>query len=165
MKTELVRFAYLPTVTLGRWLFPGFAAYTLEEPWRPDPDGPGGQRREGVLRESCIPDGPYDLMPHNGSVWQRVWRFENPTLGVYGFEHQIPPGAAFGRSTILGHSGVDVNSILGCVLLGMGHAFVDGRWTVVDSKIALEKMRSILVPGTRHTVIVRPTAGTQEVFP
>lgn len=164
MKLELIRIAYLPQVTLGRWLVGSFLFHTLEEPWRADPDGPGGQRREGPLAESCIPDGDYSLVPHNGTTWQGVWRFENPALGVYGFESQIPAGARFGRSTILAHSGVSVNSILGCVLLGLGHVYQNGRFEVTDSKAALEKFRSLLGIGTSHKVTVRPSAGTQETW-
>lgn len=164
MTPTIIRIAYLPEVTLGRFLSGATKLWTLEEPWRPDPDGPGGQRREGALLESCIPDGDYRLEPHNGTVWQKTWRFENPALGVYGFDAQIPAGAKFGRSTCLMHSGVDVRSILGCVLVGLAIANEGGRYVVKESVTALAQLRAALVPGTRHNISIRPSTGTSEVL-
>jgi hypothetical protein len=163
-KLSIIRFAFLPMVTLGRWRVGPTLFHTLEEPWRADPDGPGGQRREGALMESCIPDGDYALLPHDGAKWRRVWRFESPSKGVYGLPHQVPAGAAYGRSAILAHSGVSVNSILGCVLVGFGHVFQNGRWEVTDSVAALEKLRALLGVGTRHSVTIRPSHGTSEAW-
>jgi Family of unknown function (DUF5675) len=161
MKVELVRIAYLPDVTLG-WLTAGsLRLATLEEPWRPDPDGPGGQRREGALRESCVPDGHYKLHPHTGSTLKNVWRLENQALGVY--QLQVPAGQKYGRSVICIHDGVDVDSILGCILTGITHALVGGRYTVTNSDEALQRLRAVLGTTTRHDLFIRPVAGTLEI--
>lgn len=164
MHTALIRVAYLPDITLGRWRIGDTLFHTLEEPWRPDPDGPGGQRRETPHRESCIPDGIYDLLPHNGAVWQQVWRFVNPAIGVYSMPGDIPAGQKWGRSAILAHSGRSVDSILGCVIVGFGWTHGLGRIELTDSARALEHLRALLKVGTRHSVSIRPSRGTQEDF-
>lgn len=162
MNLQLVRHAYLNDVTLGRLYAGTLVLATLEEPWRPDPDGPGGQRREGGQMESCVPDGTYTLLPHSGTKWERVWRLVNPRLGVYSMPGDIPPGQPWGRSAILIHSGVTVNSILGCVLVGLRHARYGGLASVEDSVKALDALRAELKVGTTHTLTIRPIAGTAE---
>lgn len=162
MNLTLVRHAYLPDVTLGRLYAGDLVLATLEEPWIPDPDGPGGQRREGTLRESCVPDGEYILHPHTGTKFRNVWCLENPALGVYRFPDDIPPGQRWGRSAILIHSGNTVDDILGCILVGRRHGRLDGKDAVLDSRAALEELRAVLGPG-RHHLTIRPIAGTSEI--
>lgn len=163
MKVELVRFAYCADVTLG-WLNVGtLKLATLEEPWSPDPDVPGGQRREIGKRESCVPDGAYQLHVHNGTKWRGVWCLENRALGVYRQPADIPQGQKYGRSAILIHSGVDTNSILGCILVGMGHGRVNSGAFVTESIKALDALRAVLSGGT-HQLQIRPRAGTAEVL-
>lgn len=164
MNIEIVRFAYLSDVTLG-WLSVGsLRLATLEEPWRPDPDGAGGQRREGALRESCVPDGQYVVHPHSGTTLKNVWRLENRSLGVYQLPTEIPTAQRFGRSVICIHDGTDVDSILGCILVGLGHAKrKDGRYQVIQSDTALDRLRAVLGLSARHSLLIRPVVGTAEV--
>lgn len=164
MDLTLVRHAYLPTCTLGH-LFIGSRTFaTLEEPWRVDPDGPGGQRREGHLPESCVPDGIYTLRPHSGTKWKNVWALHNPSLGV--FYHEKMPDTDWGRDSILiGHPGNTVKDIEGCILTGVRHGKLDGLDAVFETRKVMEALRDILGSTENHVLTIRATAGTSEVTP
>lgn len=160
MNLLLVRHAYLPSVTLGRLSCGSLTLATLEEPWIANPFGPGGQRRrDGVTAESCVPDGAYELRPHNTPKHPNAWAIVNTALGVW---HQsVPPGLPYGRSAILIHSGNTTRDIEGCVLVGMRHGRIDANDAVLESRAALEQLRGKL--GTSaHSIVIRPTAGTTE---
>jgi hypothetical protein len=161
MNTTIIRPAYLRDCVLGWWNVGGLKIATIEDAWRPDPDGAGGQRREGSVLESCIPDGTYELVPHDGTKWQGVWAFVNPRLGVYRWPDDIPPDQKYGRSAILAHSGKDQNNSLGCIIVGLRHGIENNRYRVFESEKALELLRGVL-GRHRHTVTIRPTAGTDE---
>lgn len=157
MNLTLVRHAYLKDATLG-YLYAGHLKLaTLEEPWIPDLDGPGGQRREGDLHESCVPDGAYSLRAHDGASKKDVWALVNPILGVYA-PGTRPAGQTWGRDAVLIHAGNTTADTEGCILLGMYHQGL----TVTQSVIALNQLRGLLVRET-HSLTIRPIAGTQEI--
>ncbi len=162
MNGTLVRHAFLPDVTLG-WLFIGqLKLATLEEGWRADPDGPGGQRREGALIESCIPDGTYIARPHFSQKYPAgVWHLVNPALGVYAPGGR-PAGQKWGRDAILIHSGNNVDHIEGCILVGRTHGIDSQRHCVLDSRNSLTALRDLLGAKETHSIHIRPTAGTSE---
>lgn len=162
MKPYLVRFGYLADCTLG-YLFAGnLKLATIEDAWRPDPDGPGGQRREAGLIESCIPDGTYQLVPHNGTKFQNVWCMVNQALGIYRQPGDIPAGQKYGRSACLIHGGNSADSVLGCTAIGLQHAIVNGKHWVTDSQKALEMLRAVLGTTLSYEYQIRPVTGTAE---
>lgn len=160
MNVLIVRHAYLPDVTLGTLCVGSLQLATLEEPWTPNPFGPGGQRREGSKRESCVPDGAYELRPHNSREHPETWALVNPDLGVW---HQsIPPGLPYGRSAVLIHRGNTTLDTAGCLLVGLRHGWIEGTPAVLRSRDALAQLQARL--GTSaHNLVIRPTAGTGEV--
>lgn len=164
MNGNIIRFAYLPDVTLG-WLFVGgLKLATLEEGWRPDPDGPGGQRREGSLVESCIPDGVYELLTINTPKHpDGVFCFNNPSLGVW-LPGKRPPGP-YGREACELHIGNSVEDIEGCTVVGRRHVLDSerARHVILDSRSAVAALRDIL-GREAHTFRIRPSAGTNEVL-
>lgn len=162
MRLELVRIAYLADCTLGRLRVGELELVTIEEPWRADPDGPGGQRRTAELRESCVPDGTYALVPHNGTRFQNVWRLSNPELGVWNFDDEIPRGQAWGRAAVLIHNGNTTDHIKGCIAIGTAFGRLEDKPAVLFSLIALEKLRAALGSSATHELLIRPTAGTLE---
>ena len=163
MNVEIARFAYLSDVTLGRLTVGPLHLVTLEEPWRPDLDGPGGQRREGALMESCVPDGVFTLYPHNGTKFKQVWCLENRRLGVYRSEADIPAGQPWGRSSIVMHPGEDVRHTLGCILVGISHVRAGGTYSLTNTATAIDRLRAVLGISARHTLTIRPVAGTAEI--
>jgi hypothetical protein len=158
----LVRHGYLPNVTLG-WLAVGdFKFATLEEPWIEDPDGPGGQRSEGALPESCIPDGIYEMRPHFSAKYpDGVWCLVNPNLGVYA-PGTRPAGQKWGRDAVLLHSGNDTTDTEGCILGGRRHEMEGSEHVVRESRNAIQQLRSLLGLKTTHTIQIRAIAGTCE---
>lgn len=160
MKLHLVRHAYLPDVTLGRLYVGSLALFTLEEPWIANPLGPGGQRREGLRRESCVPDGTYELRSHSSARHPNVWALVNPALGVW--HSAVPPGLPYGRSAILLHSGNTTSDIEGCILVGLRAGRIEGTPAVLESRSALEQLRASL-GASSHSLEIRPTAGTSEI--
>lgn len=161
MIIELVRHAYLPQATLG-WLKLGaLRIATLEEPWYPDLNGPGGQRREGALAESCVPDGTYRLVPHDSEKFPGVYALVAPDLGVYRWPGDIPAGQRWGRSAILIHAGNSTTDIMGCIAVGKRHGYEQGMPWVYESRAALDQLRERLKRDT-HVLTIRPTHGTGE---
>lgn len=167
MNITILRFAYTVEATLNYWIIGGERVFCgLGEPWLPDPDGPGGQAREGALHESCIPDGNYALRPHTSPKYpgdQHVYYFENEALGVWA-PGRKPGGQRWGRDAILVHNGTTTIDIRGCELVGKRHGYYSGMPAVFDSVVALRELRELLKMGT-HTVEIRPVKGTSEVPP
>lgn len=163
----VIRRAYLPDVTLGNWFVDDQVFYTLEEHWLADPDGPGGQRREGALVESCIPDGVYDLVPHFSQKYpEGVWAFVNHELGVYHQPADRPPGQTkWGRIACLVHRGNHTRHIEGCMLVGLRFGRLEDLPAVLDSGIAITRLRAILGTTERHRVTIRSIRGTNETLP
>ena len=113
---KLIRIAYRDNCTLGA-LYDSegdmFLA-TLEEPNK------GNQK--GI---SCIPEGIYNVVPHNGVV-KNVYRLEN-----------VPD-----RSGILIHIGNTTDDIEGCILVGLSHGKLGGKPAVMKSVAAMDSLRS-----------------------
>lgn len=88
-------------------------AVTCEDPWN--------DNQTGI---SCIPDGEYLCVPHNGVHFQNVWELEG-----------VP-----GRSAILIHSGNTIKDTRGCILVGKSF---DGP-AVLSSRVTLDFLRKVL---------------------
>lgn len=154
MIITLVRHGYLHDCTVG-WLHAGsLRLATIELPYRPDPRGPGGQRRI-----SCVPDGSYRLIPHRSAKFGDVWALTNPALGVWYQPGDIPRGQAWGRSAILIHSANVVDDVEGCIAVGTRHGMLGGQEAVLNSRLAIGDLRSVLGRG-EHKIVIQPLAGT-----
>lgn len=155
MDLALVRLAYLPTATLGLLRIGAEQFETIERPWVPDPDGPGGE-----AQQSCIPDGRFVLRPWQSPKFGPVYLFEAPDLGVYATER--PAGAKYGRTHCLLHAANQVSELLGCVAPGMRAGIQDGKHWVFESRRALARVSELLGRELVHSVTIRPTSGTSE---
>lgn len=155
MELALVRLAYLPACTLGLLRVGGERFETIEKPWVPDPDGPGGE-----AQQSCIPDGRFVLRPWESPKFGPVYLFESAELGVYPTDK--PAGAKYGRTHVLLHAANEAADLLGCVAPGMRAGIVDGKHWVYESRRALARISELLGRSDVHSVTIRPTAGTGE---
>jgi hypothetical protein len=110
----LIRHSYSPTETMGVMKLPdGTELHTIEPPWIPHAEAFSTPSR------SCIPDGVYDLVPHNGRTWKDTWAMVNPELRVWHLpEHMNGPG----RSACVIHLGNWVTDIIGCIAPGRRRA-------------------------------------------
>lgn len=151
MNVTLDRFAYMPGVTLGWLHVVTLRLATLERPWLPNSEGLGG-----TLRESCVPDGEYNLLPHSSDRFPDTYVLVNEALGVY--RDTRPAGQTWGRTAILIHVGNFVTDVVGCIAVGTHHG---GITSVTDSRIAMARLRELL-GRDKHTLTIR-VRGTQEI--
>ena len=112
-KAQIIRFSSSDQGTLGYFIAEGFQARIIELPWK-----------DNQRNVSCIPDGKYGLVKHNGTIFKNVFRLEN-----------VP-----NRTAILIHKGNTTADIQGCILVGTSF------WGqgVAQSAKALEKVRPFL---------------------
>jgi len=122
---------------------------TIERPWIPHPDGPGGMRRK-----SCVPKGVYRVEPWNSVNFPQTYIITNPELGVYRQPGDIPKGQAWGRSAILIHVGNRVRNVIGCIAIGMEHGTLGGEPAVLRSVMAMRELNKLLNRGT-HTLEIQ----------
>lgn len=119
--TVVLERSYLPHCTIGRLHIPfqdtqkTFA--TIERPWL-----------SNQANISCIPEGIYDVVPHNGSRFKGVWKLED-----------VPD-----RSYILIHAGNYSKDVQGCI--AVGQYLSDDNYMVMNSRHALNELRDLLPP-------------------
>lgn len=77
---------------------------------------------------SCIPAGVYECTPYSSPKYPNVWEVKD-----------VP-----GRSKILIHAGNTEDDTRGCILAGTAFGRVKGKPAVVNSKIAMDHLRSEL---------------------
>jgi hypothetical protein len=115
---EIRRYDKSSSGTLGTfWMDDTFLCYTLE-----DPDN---NNAKGV---SCIPEGTYPVIKHNGARFHDVWILEN-----------VP-----NREAILIHAGNTIKDTRGCILVGQKVGTLQGLPAVLESRQALDFLRKRL---------------------
>lgn len=129
--------------TLGTMQVSGSLLQTLERPWIPSLDSPGGTK--GV---SCVPPGTYRLVRHDTEAHPRSFALVNEDLGVY--HYAIPPGKA-GRTACLIHVANWVTELRGCIALGMDR----GENSIARSRVAVDRFyRAALWLDDTHTLTI-----------
>ena len=141
----------MPAVsTLGTLEAGGRRWPTVERPWLPASDGPAG-----VPERSCIGVGTYRLEPRETDARGKHFILSNPLLRVYHHQKDVPRGQ-YGRFLILIHAANWAHELLGCIAPGKvrlaprasGNPF--DEWMVVQSKAALNELRTVLTSGYDH---------------
>lgn len=122
----LERFAYTPMGTFGNMTYNDFTCYTVERPWL-----------NNQARISCIPEGQYNLVWHNGP------KFGKTVALVGGTVAQYPDGVA-ARSAILIHAANEMNDLAGCIGLGYALGMIRNNWAVTSSLPAIKKFYDML---------------------
>lgn len=147
----LRRYAYAPTATLGSWELPDDRTlYTVEPPWIYN------AVHGSEPFTSCVPDGVYDLVPHDSERFGQTWALVNPDLKVYHYKQSD----GIGRYGCLIHAGNTAADVVGCIAPGM----VAAGMAVHRSADAMSVIRSVLGSMTTgHRLIIIPHTGTPEV--
>lgn len=139
MSMVLARFAQHTSCVLG-WLASGdLRLATLERPWLPNPLGPGGQSFV-----SCVPEGSYEVLPHDTPRYPLTYALVNHSLGVYYLPKHVPTGQAWGRTAILIHAGTTVSDVVGCIAVGRAHSAGGGPHSLDETAWALAQLREHL---------------------
>lgn len=112
----LERFAYTPFGTFGRFVYGNFRAFTVERPWV-----------NNTEKVSCIPEGEYQLIPHNSPKFGNTFALSGDTVSEY-------PDPNKARALVLIHPANDMNDLEGCIGLGDTLGTVNGIWAVLDSQ-------------------------------
>jgi hypothetical protein len=134
----------LGTLTVGLITFA-----TVERPWIPNQEGPGGMRRK-----SCVPLGEYTVIPHHSKNFPSTYALVNPLLGVWYQPHEIPAEQKWGRSAILIHCGNRVSDVIGCIAVGKEHGRLGNEPGVLRSALAMKELDRILNRQS-HTLIIQ----------
>jgi len=101
--------------------------FSLERPWL-----------DNLPFFSCVPAGEYALVRHWTEDHPDTWALVGETVS-----HQPDPGKP--RSAVLFDIANQASELEGCIALGLRAGFgEDGRMRVVDSKPAMERLRSYL---------------------
>lgn len=138
----LVRSSGDPERTLGKLTIGRFEFATIERPWLPTPDHPGGTNRK-----SCVPVGKYKVIPHHSSNFPNTYALVNPDLHVWYQPGDIPEGMK-GRTAILIHVGNRVRDVVGCIGVGLEHGQLGGEPAVLKSTLAMRQLDTML---NRHS--------------
>ena len=149
MELTLERYCYSETETEGiLWLSGNDYVYTLERPWR-------GGAAGGVSFESCVPDGSYELIPHQRPNGDNVFALRNPDNHVYYTKEER--GSKPGRYLILIHPANYVEQVVGCIAPGMVRTIYDNKRMVANSREAMRK-----VMARKFTsIVIKPALGTE----
>lgn len=123
---QLERFAYTPMGTFGKLTYNDFTCYTVERPWL-----------DNAGRISCIPEGQYKLVWHNGP------KFGKTVALVGGTVSEFPDGISK-RAAILIHPANEMNDLEGCIGLGASLGMVRERWAVISSGVTVKAFYALL---------------------
>ena len=136
----LERFAYTPWGVFGRLVYGDFRAFTVERPWA-----------DNKARESCIPDGEYELQWFNSPKFGPTWAIVGGTVSLY------PDGKA-ARSLILIHAGNTMDDLLGCIALGSTLGTTNGKWAVLNSVNTVNAFKAA-TKGKKLKLVITPALG------
>ena len=136
----LERFAYTPWGVFGRIVYGDFRAFTVERPWA-----------NNKVRESCIPDGMYDLKWYVSPKFGPTWALIGETVSLY-----PEPGKT--RSAILIHAGNTMDDLLGCIALGSSLGTVHGKWAVLNSVKTVNAFKEV-TKGKDLKLLITPALG------
>lgn len=142
----LKRFAYLPRGTYGHFfLEDGTEILTVEQPWR-----------DNRPYHSCVPEGKYELYPHNGSPGKGEYALVNHELNVYYQPADAKPGGRF--ACLFGDVANHPDQVEGCIAFGMNHfwygtASLKPYLSVGNSALAHKKVMNAIGEGRKDLTL------------
>lgn len=97
---------------------------TLEDEWL-----------DNAIGKSCVPEGVYVCNPYSSAKYPDVWQLEKTSP----------------RTDILIHAGNTNEDTRGCILPGVMYGKLGADFAVLDSRVALEKLRRV---ESEHTFVL-----------
>lgn len=133
---RLTRWAYAPVGTFGSLQIMlddevGYECFTVERPWL-----------NNERNVSCIPRGTYVLS---------LGFFHRGGYEVY--EVQNVPS----RSLIKIHKGNTMDDLKGCIAPGKGLGFINDKWAVSSSAVALSSVMDVMDNTELSTIVIQNT--------
>lgn len=104
--------------------------------------------RNNEPNQSCIPEGTYDLYPHQSPKFGECYALEKLSLGV------TRDGSGL-RSYILIHKANTPSELEGCLAPGVEFGTVNGEWGVLNSTAAFNALMTELAGETASLTIVK----------
>lgn len=139
---------YGDTETIGKLWVDNQVFATIERPWL---DNKGF--------ESCVPEGEYRLVKHNGTKYKNTWAMISESNNVYHFPEDRPND--LGRYACIYHSANWSSQLHGCTALGGSHSIAwdkrvkESRRMVTSSRIAIREFLKLLDNGEdEHTLTI-----------
>ena len=83
--------------------------------------------------KSCVPEGTYNLVPHNSPKYRECYAMVAPTLGV------TIDGPSI-RTSCLIHIANKPSQLLGCASPGLDFGFLGDEWSVKSSALAFKAL-------------------------
>jgi hypothetical protein len=102
-------------------------------------------------RESCIPDGEYQMQWYNSPKFGPTWALIGDTVSLF-------PQAGKARAAVLIHKGNTMDDLLGCIALGSTLGTVNGKWAVVNSTATIAAFLEA-TKGKSLKLVITPALG------
>ncbi len=83
--------------------------------------------------KSCVPEGTYNLVPHQSPKYGDCYALDAPTLGV------TIHGPST-RTVCLVHIANKPSELLGCMSPGLRFGYVGNEWSVISSGVAFKAL-------------------------
>ena len=124
---KITRF-YHPNWTLGRLDIADEEFWTIEKPWLGN-----------VRFKSCIPEGVYQLEPHESQKYGNTYALVNLDLGVTHYEE---PNSK--RYACLFHAANWAKDVEGCIGPGMTQQLLESNQMVTNSRYAMKLVLDLI---------------------
>lgn len=123
------------SATLGKLYHNGeLICRTLEPPYR---------NNEPCI--SCIPEGGYNMIPHDSPKFGKTWYLEGKDVGL----------SEGKRTHILFHKGNKTEDTMGCILPGFKHGVLNSEIAVLNSEHGCLKLFGLLGDKSHYIEIYR----------
>jgi hypothetical protein len=146
----LTRRHYFTTCIIGDISFENRTVRTLERPWRFNASYP-----YGIKGISCIPEGIYELEPHDTEAHPSTYALVNPERGV---AHEPVAGHANYRTAVLIHPANFPSELRGCIAPGLSAQYETTTYPrLLQSRVAFMYLRDYinrLPPAQRRFEII-----------
>lgn len=146
MNLILIRDLFTSRETMGKMEVGGRTYDTIEPPWvvGDDPGEDGGEPGK-----SCVPEGIYQLVPHNTPTHPFTFALVNEELDVVHFPTQGK------RDSVLVHTANWARQLKGCIAPGLHRIQDSHEWMVMYSKAALKEIMNAVPWVLGHTIEIR----------